>query len=96
MDFLINGCSPTSIMIPNANHTLRCATLKEGVEGWAHQAELAVKEAFKTLHAAMDRDELLTLADNRRPYRMQAAAGLVPFISLTATRKTLRDRKSTR
>jgi len=37
----------------------------------------------------MNRDELLTLTDIRRPYRMQAAAGLLPFNSLTATRKTL-------
>jgi len=58
-------------MIPTANHDLRRATLNEGVEGWAGQAEIAVKEAFKTLHTAMDRDELLTLADIRRPYRIQ-------------------------
>ena len=89
MDLLINGCNPTSITIPTANQALRRSTLNEGVEGWAAAAENAVKEAFKTLHTAMDRDELLTLADIRRPHRMQAAAGLLPFISLTATRRTL-------
>ena len=89
MDLLINGCNPTSITIPTANQALRRSTLNEGVEGWATAAESAVKEAFKTLHTAMDRDELLTLADIRRPHRIQAAAGLLPFISLTVTRRTL-------
>ena len=58
-------------MISTVNHALRRATLNEGVEGWAGQAEITVKEVFKTLHTAMDRDELLTLTEIRRPYRMQ-------------------------
>ena len=38
VDLLINGCNPTSIIIPNANHALSRTTLNEGVEGWADQA----------------------------------------------------------
>jgi len=70
--------------IPRSSELFRAQVLREGAVGWASLACQIAGEAMADLKNAMAADELLSFETMRRPYRMAAAALLVPYLPLSA------------
>jgi hypothetical protein len=75
--------------IPRSSELFRAQVLREGAVGWASLACKIAGEAMADLKNAMAADELLSSETMRRPYRMAAAALLVPYLPLSAIEQAL-------